>query len=203
MSTWSEFIAEALVTRNDSEEVRRLSEELESGARLVRVNLLWEDRRKPPRYDVVLASLERPERWHIQVPHSASFMRWLLESKARLASHEEEVLRILFLLQERFQSLEQEWGSTYFNSILVNHLRALGPPRTIALLAGHDEYPAPQSETRARAMSIFDGVLVEIAQDLKTLGYTDEQVAGLLDRALEQYVDERFHLRTRWALLER
>jgi hypothetical protein len=203
MSTWSEFISGALAEREDSEQVRRLRKELESGARLVRINLFWEDRRELPQYDVVLAPLGKPERVHIQVPHSANFMRWALESKARLASHEEEGLRTLFLLQEQLRTLEQEWGSTYFDSILVNHLRTLGPPRTVALLAGLDEYPAPESETRARALSAFDGALEQIARDLKTLGYIDEQVARLLDRALEQYVDDRFHLRTRWALLGR
>ncbi|WP_309895055.1 hypothetical protein [Archangium sp.] len=203
MSTWSEFITGALAEREEPEEVRRLREELESGALLVRISLLWEDRRNPPVYDVVLAPREVPARRHILVPHSASFMRWALEAKARLASPEEEALRTLYLLQERLRILEQEWGSTYFNSILVNHLRALGPPRTVALLAGHDEYPAPQSETRTLAFAAFDAVLMAIARDLKTLGYSDEQVAGLMDRAFEQYVDDKFHLRTRWTLLGR
>lgn len=201
MVTWNEFISKAVAEQDDSPAVQRLREELAAGARLVRVNLAWEDKQKPPGYVVTLELPQRRSPQHIPVQHSASFMRWCMETKARLATHEEELQRLLFLLDEPLRALERELGSSYYNSILVQHLRTLGPPRAVSMLSGYSEPFMGETLTRARAFTALEDVLADQARTLRMLGYKDAEVAALLDGALERYLDERFRLSLRRSLL--
>jgi hypothetical protein len=172
---------------------------------VTRVELRWdpENREEPPRYEIVLKRLFGPESLTLLVRHSESFMRWSLETRARLATQEQEVLRTLFLLQEGLGKMERELGTSSFDSILLQRLRTLGPPRTLALLSDYEKSPMPESAMRERAMSALNELLDRLARDLNTLGHTEDEIAGVLDGALERYVDERFRLRLRRSLLGR
>lgn len=202
MGTWDSFIAEVCTDPPEPEDVRELRELLAQGDELAHIFLEWEDRQKPPRYDVVLS---RPAlgayRVHRTVHHSDAFMRWSLETRAKLLDQQQEALRTLFLLQTQLRSLEEELGSSYFNSVLVEYIRIHGPPRTLTLLSGFEQFLAPESTRKAQALGALDEIVRTIAKTLKGLGYPHQQVGTVLDSALEQYCDERFGLRRRRSLL--
>ncbi|HEX8700319.1 MAG TPA: hypothetical protein VF815_15840 [Myxococcaceae bacterium] len=205
MATWDAFIAEVLAGEAEPEDMRVLRELLSQGGELNHVALKWEDRQQPPRYDVVLSHpyLDGYEGPHPHtVRHSDAFMRWSLETKTKLGNEQEEALRTLFLLQQQLLKLEEELGPSYFNSVLIEYLRIHGPPHTIALLSGFEQSPAPASARKTQALGSFDEVVTTIIKTLKGLGYTQQAVGSLLDKALEQYCDERFGLTKRRALLD-
>jgi len=109
---------------------------------------------------------------------------------------------MLFLLQTQLHPLEEDLGSSYFNSVLVEYLRVHGPPQTLTLLSGFEPLLSPESARKAQALGAFDEIIRTLARTLKGLGYSQQQIGTVLDSALEQYCDERFGLRRRRLLLD-
>jgi len=203
VDTWDEFITEALSDQAEPADMRQLHKALASGSELVRVGLDWKNRQEPPLYDVVLYRPQEPVREHFIIRHSESFMRWSRSAQAQLMNRDQEALRTLFLLQTQTRELEQELGSSYFDSVLVEYLRRLGPRRVLALLSGYDQPRAPDSARKDRALLALRELFSKLAQDLKSLGYAQSNVAEILDKALMLYTDERYGLSVRQSLLNR
>jgi hypothetical protein len=189
--TWHHFIHASLQGATDDPYVRLLRERLRSGSSVVRVH--FEDSGREPGYRVLL-SLHR-QLSEMRVPHSDSFTRWSLEAGVRMASLEEEAGRFTLLVKERFEPVEEELGRTYLDSILVEVLRRLGPPKVQARLANrHVDVPA-EGRAKLRAMGAVEAVIILLAKDLgSALKYDEQQVADILDSALERYLSMRLHL---------
>lgn len=194
MKDWQEFIHQSLKGAADDPHVRLLRERLRSGSSVVRVHL--EDSRRQPEYRVLL-SLHR-QLSEMRVPHSDSFTHWSLETGTRLATAEEEARRCALLLRERFEPVEQELGRDYFESLLREQLRSLGPPRALTRLDGgnlvhHPFTGVADGRARRKAQERIQSVLSSLARDLgSSLKYGEDEVAQLLDAALERYLAERY-----------
>jgi hypothetical protein len=201
VGTWDEFITEALIDQAEPADMAALRKALDSGSELVRVSLNWKSRQEPPRYEVVLYRSEKPNREHFTVQHSESFMRWSLDAHAQLMDRDQESLRTLFLLREQFRKLEDGLGTSYFDSVLVEYLRSLGPLRALTLLSGYDQPLAPASALKDDALISLRETLINLARGLKRLGYSQSDVAEILDKALALYTDERYGLSLRQSLL--
>jgi hypothetical protein len=203
VGTWDEFITAALLDPAEPADMTALRKALDSGAQLMHVSLDWPNRGEPPHYIVVLDRPPAPLLVNLQVRHSDSFMKWSLGAQARLLTPDQEALRTLYLLQESFQRLEQEWGISQFDSVLIEYLRSVGPRRVLALLSGYDQPLLPASALKDSALSLLQDVLSRRARDLKRLGYSAPEVAEILDKALAHYTDARYGLSLRQSLLSR
>jgi hypothetical protein len=188
---WQHFIHASLQGAADDPYVRLLRERLRTGSSVVRVH--FEGSGRAPEYRVLL-SLNR-QLSEMRVPHSDSFTRWSLEAGVRMASFEEEVSRFALRVKERFEPMEVERGRDFFNAVLVEELRKLGPPRVQVRLANLRVYGVGEGHAKLRALSAFDTALSSLAKELgSSLKYDEAQVADILDAALERYVSARFHL---------
>jgi hypothetical protein len=190
---WQEFVHQSLTGAADDPHVRLLRERLRSGSSVVRVHL--DDSGHQPEYRVLL-SLHR-QLSEMRVPHSDSFTRWSLETGTRLDTPEAEARRFALVLRERFDPLEQTLGRAYFDSIFIEQLRTLRPPRAQARLAGtgvvHPSHVLVDGATRRNTLERIESVLTSLARDLGfSLKYGEGETAELLDEALERYVSERY-----------
>lgn len=191
---WQEFVHQSLKGAADDPHVRLLRERLRSGSSVVRVHL--EDTGRQPEYRVLL-SLHR-QLSEMRVPHSDSFTHWSLETGTRLATTEEEARRCALLLRERFESVEQELGREDFESLLREELLSLGPPRALTRLDGGRRAPRPlpgvaDGRARRKSRERIQSVLSSLARDLgASFKYGEDEVAELLDAALERYLSERY-----------
>ncbi|HEY3357749.1 MAG TPA: hypothetical protein VGQ83_31140 [Polyangia bacterium] len=198
-SSWEAFVAGALEPEPDDPFVRLLRERIDAGYKIRRINLLGGGRESPEGPPEYLAILEyRQQLSEMRVPHSDSFTRWSLQRGARLESTQEEERRFALLLAEKLAPLEAEVGRGYFSSILVESLQRLGPPRTMGILANQHAYAAAAGQAKLRSLVGLEGVLTSLAQDLgRSLNYSPQQAAAILDGALAALADERFHIRDR------
>ncbi|HEX8823308.1 MAG TPA: hypothetical protein VF794_25505 [Archangium sp.] len=191
---WQEFVHQSLKGATDEPHVRLLRERVRSGSNVVRVHL--DDSGRQPEYRVLL-SLHR-QLSEMRVPHSDSFTRWSLETGTRLADPDEEARRFALLLRERFEPLEQELGREYFDSLLGEQLRGLGPPRARARLDGgrlvyHPYSGVADGRARRKDLERIESVLASLARELgSSLKYSEQEVAELLDAALEHSLSERY-----------
>jgi hypothetical protein len=191
---WQEFVHQSLKGAADDPHVRLLRERLRSGSSVVRVHL--DDSGRQPEYRVLLS--QHRQLSEMRVPHSDSFTRWSLETGTRLATSEEEARRFARVLRERLESLEQELGRDYFESVFREQLRSLGPPRALARLDGGRLVYQPYSgvmdgRARRKALERIESVLSSLARDLgSSLKYGEQEAAELLDAVLERYVSERY-----------
>lgn len=191
---WQEFVHQSLKGATDDPHVRVLRERLRSGSSVVRVHL--DDTGRQPEYRVLL-SLHR-QLSEMRVPHSDSFTRWSLETGTRLADAEEESRRFALLLRERFEPVEQELGREDFDSLVREELRSLGPPRALARLDGGGPVQPLHSDVadgraRRQARERIESVLSSLARDLgSSLKYREDEVAELLDTAIERYLSQRY-----------
>jgi hypothetical protein len=187
--TWHHFIHASLQGATDDPYVRLLREQLRTGSSVVRVH--FESSGREPEYRVLL-SLHR-QLSEMRVPHSDSFTRWSLEAGVRMASTEEEVNRFLLLVKEQFGPVEEELGRELFNTVLVEQLRKLGPPKVQAQLPDRNVYELSEGRARIRAARAVEAVLIALAKELgSALKYDEAQVADILEAALERYVSARF-----------
>jgi hypothetical protein len=187
--TWHHFIHASLQGATDDPYVRLLRERLRTGSSVVRVH--FENSGREPEYRVLL-SLHR-QLSEMRVPHSDSFTRWSLEAGVRMASIEEEVSRFALLVKEQFEPVEEELGRELFNTVLVEQLRKLGPPKVQAQLPDRNVYELSEGRARIRAARAVEAVLIALAKELgSALKYDEAQVADNLEAALERYVSARF-----------
>ena len=187
--TWHHFIHASLQGATDDPYVRLLRERLRTGSSVVRVH--FEKPGRGPEYRVLL-SLHR-QLSEMRVPHSDSFTRWSLEAGVRMASIEEESNRFVLLVKEQFEPVEEELGREFFNTVLVEQLRKLGPPKVQARLPDRHVYELSEGRARIRAARAVEAVLIVLAKELgSALKYDEEQVADILEAALERYVSARF-----------
>ncbi|MEO7592309.1 MAG: hypothetical protein ABI134_13925, partial [Byssovorax sp.] len=171
---------------------------LRSGYEVVRINLLATA--KGHSYTVLLAHLRQLST--MEVPHSPAFTRWSLASGLRMASREEEEQRWALLAGERFRPIANDFGDDYANLILLDRLRALGPPRTTRVLSREQLTRTAPGREQSRAIREVDGFLRSLTEDLGgPLRYSVEEVAEILDGALERLARDRFHtdLRELWS----
>jgi hypothetical protein len=188
--TWHHFIHASLQGAADDPYVRLLRERLRTGSSVVRVH--FESSGREPEYRVLL-SLHR-QLSEMRVPHSDSFTRWSLEEGVRMASLEEEVSRFALLVKEEFEPVEEELGRDSFNSVLMEELRKLGPPKVQAHLVKRHIMGVSEGRAKIRASSTVEAVLLVLVKDLgSSLRYDEAQVADILDAALARYVSARFH----------
>jgi hypothetical protein len=129
-SDWQAFVKRAIDGEPDDPFVSMLRRRLSSGSKVVRVQL--DTGPRVPEYRVLLERLR--ELSELRVPHSASFTRWSLDAGVRLANAGEEATRFALLAAEALQPIADEFSADYADAILIEQLRALGPPRTAALL---------------------------------------------------------------------
>jgi hypothetical protein len=187
--TWHHFIHASLQGATDDPYVRLLRERLRTGSSVVRVH--FENSGHEPEYRVLL-SLHR-QLSEMRVPHSDSFTRWSLEAGVRMASTEEEINRFVLLVKEQFEPVEEELGRELFNTVLVEQLRKLGPPKVQAQLPDRHVYELSEGRARIRAARAIEAVLILLAKELgSALKYDEAQVADILEAALERYVSARF-----------
>jgi hypothetical protein len=190
---WLEFVHQSLKGAADDPHVRLLRERLRSGSSVVRVQL--DDSGRQPEYRVML-SLHR-QLSEMRVPHSDSFTRWSLETGTRLADFEEETRRFALLLRERFAPLVQELGRDFFDSVLIEELRTLGPPRARTRLdRTRRAFPSPpgvvDGRARRKARERIESVLSSLARELgSALKYGEDEAAALLDAAIERYLSDQ------------
>jgi hypothetical protein len=186
--TWQSFLAEAIVGAPDDPFVRSLKRRLASGYTVDRVNLAPIP--NGVAYSLLLSYQQALSR--MEVPHSPSFTRWSLANGIKMASREEEERRWALLAAERFQPVAEQLGAEYATSILLERLRALGPPRTTAALAEERTKATEPGREQARAIRVVDDFIHALAQDLSgALGYSAEETAEILDGAMEQFAPQQ------------
>ena len=197
-AAWLKFVGRTINGEPDDPFVRLLRQRVESGHEVVRIHLVATA--KGPSYPVLLAHLRQLST--MEVPHSPAFTRWSLANGLRMASREEEEQRWALLAGERFRAISDDFGADYANLVLLDRLRALGPPRTIRALAREQVTRTAPGREQARAIREVDAFLQSLAGDLGgPLRYTAEEVAEILDGALERFGRDRFHidLRELWS----
>jgi hypothetical protein len=188
-AAWLQFVTRTIQGEPDDPFVRLLRQRVESGHEVVRVNVMPSP--KGPKYAVLLAHLRQLST--MEVPHSPGFTRWTLARGIRMASREEEEQRWALLASERFRPIADDFGADYADLIFLDRVFALGPPRTIRALHEQVTRAAPGREHK-RAIQEVDGFLRSLAEDLGgPLHYSAEEVAEILDGALEHFSRARFH----------
>ena len=189
-AAWLKFVGQTINGEPDDPFVRLLRQRVESGHEVVRINLVATA--KGPSYAVLLAHLRQLST--MEVPHSPAFTRWSLASGLRMTAREEEEQRWALLAAERFRTISDDFGADYASLILLDRLRALGPPRTIRALAREQVTRTALGRDQSRAIREVDAFLQSLAGDLGgPLSYTVDEVAEILDGALERFTRDRFH----------
>jgi hypothetical protein len=184
---WTSLIHDALVGAADDPYVRLLRERLRAGSEVVRIHL--ENSERGPEY-VLILSLHR-QLSEMRIPHSDAFTNWSLDAGARLTDEEQETHRFELLLDQRFFPLRNELGGDFFDSLLVHHVRALGPPRSLAAVQKLRLPPSTTQESRARLRAVqrMEDVLMELARALgRSLRYDEALTSRILDGALAQWM---------------
>jgi hypothetical protein len=191
---WHAFVQNAVQGERDDPYVRLLREKVAEGCSIVRANLVLKEG-EGPEYLLVLACNRRLS--ETRVPHSASFTRWSLETGLRMETPEEEARRFSILAEERLRSIEERVGRDYLSAILCEQVQSLAPPLSTAKLGRRPSYPPSDSMRWETTQGILD-ILRVLARDLATaLRYPPTEVAELLDRALADLLDRRFHVTDR------
>jgi len=128
----------------------------------------------------------------------------LIRLGARCDRESDEVMRFALMAQEIFGSIEGRVGDAYFNSVLLERLRAepfdKQPHLSAMLEKVIREYRADRSEFFVRCLEEIDSLIGGLSEDLtleERLGYDSETADRILDGALAQYVDERFNVTNR------
>jgi hypothetical protein len=131
----------------------------------------------------------------------------LVRLGGRCVEQSDEVMRFALMAQNGFLPIEGRVGDAYFNSVLLERMR-LEPfsrqPSLEAMLArvGRD-YKASPGEARDDCVRQIDNAISELSKDLVAadrLAYDNVLADTILDKALAQYVDERFSVTNRQML---
>ena len=194
---WEAFVHKAIAGEPDDPFTRMLRQRLASGHRIVRIDL--EPKAEASTYRVVLERLR--ELSEVRVPHSSHFTRWSLQAGIRMESIEAEGRRFALLVAERYQPIVDELGADYTNALLLDRVRSLAPPRTLVRITNERPNHLAPGREQLRAVKLLDTMLTSLAGDLGgSLHYSEEEVAEILDMALERFVRERFHKDSRGLL---
>jgi len=193
-SDWQIFVEAALQRPADDPHVRLLRERLSQGCSIVRVNVIQTARE--PEYLIVLSCNQQLT--ETRVPHSESFTRFCLDAGVRMETLAEEALRFAIVARDRLLPIEQRTGRDYLSAILCEQISSLGAPRSVEKLADRPCYPPADSPTRWETTQAFLDALRELARDLSgALRYEPAQAADILDQALADLINERFHITDR------
>jgi hypothetical protein len=194
-SDWESFIQHAAQGEQDDPHVRLLREKIAEGCTIVRANLVLRAGQSPE-YLIVLACNRRLS--DIRIPHSDSFTRWSLETGLRMATPDEEAERFSILAEERLSPVEDRVGRDYLSAILCEQVQTLAPPISMGKLGRRPSHPPTNDDMRWDITQRLLEILRLLARDLaNALRYTPTEVASLLDRALAELLDRRFHVTDR------
>lgn len=190
---WNSLIHHALAGAADDPYVRLLKERLRAGSEVVRIAL--EESGRTPEY-VLILSLQR-HLSEMRVPHSESFTNWSLEAGARLSDEEQETRRFALLVGERFAPLRSELGEDFFDAVLVQHVRELGPSRSAAAVrqVRLSPYVVHDGRARLRAIQRIEDLLMELARALgRSLRYDEASTGRILDGALALWLSRNLQV---------
>jgi hypothetical protein len=123
---------------------------------------------------------------------------WLLQERVKARDEANETLRFALRLKAAFRPIAIRFGDGYFNSVMVHQLRS-GPMGSIAPLAevlgAIQEYEAAGG-SKYDCEQLIDFEITVAARALLSL-YDRAVAERLLNRALAQYLDERFRVTER------
>ena len=113
-----------------------------------------------------------------------------------------EAQRLSLMLRDWLSKLEQRFGPGYFESVLIEALREpeFSQAKSLSSLINKVSVNRPYMEGRSYTdcRRAIDGVLKEAADALtRDLKYVRGDAEQILFGALEQYLDERFHVTER------
>jgi hypothetical protein len=125
----------------------------------------------------------------------------LVELCARASDLENEAERAGMMFGSRFSQLEAEYGSAWFDAVLVERVREIfdGEPQVEEKLKriGADQ-PSTESREYERCVRAIDGVIMGRAQALiGPLKYSQDDARRILDGGMAYFLDEKFMITSR------
>lgn len=128
----------------------------------------------------------------------------LVRLGARAISLANETERTGMVFGSRFSELEAEYGSGWFDAVLVQEVREIfaGEPLVEEKLRSINGYrPSMDTDRYPRAIRDIDAVVQGRAHALASmLRYTPEQARGILDGGMAYFLDEKFMISSRASL---
>lgn len=197
MNGWTDFVRAAIGPEPDDPFVRLLRDKIGSGSQVIRANAVRSPDDRPPDYLVVL--VRDGQISEMRIPHSPSFLRWSLESGTRLETPEEEALRFRFVLAERIEEVAAHLDQEQIITLLVRRVRSLAMPASCEMLQGDGQADhAARGQAPGWSEMALDERLAATARDLaRSLRYPEQETAGIIDRAMAEYLDRRLQISER------
>ena len=127
---------------------------------------------------------------------------WLIEKQVRAMSEANEAERFGFAFNERFEDVEGDFGSGFFNAVFFQYVSqselASQDPHLQEVMDAVHSYNPSQGESAERCRKDIHNVLVECADALRSRLKYDKPVAvRILASAIAYYLDERFNVSNR------
>ena len=136
-------------------------------------------------------------------PWSDELNRGLVELGVAARTPEDEARRYALALEVAFESIENDVGQGFFNGVLLEQLAggSFGARLAPTLEQIHSVRSSRDSRRFLECDDHIRNVIKAHARELtKKLGYGPAKAESILGDALEQYLDNRFHVRSRAAL---
>ncbi len=122
---------------------------------------------------------------------------WLLRNGTRAADPLNEGERFGYMMRQRFDMVEQQFGDGFFNSVLIHFLRSDEDLKdSCANFLAAVSAPQPSAgETAIECRERIEGILAacgaELVEDLK---YDEQAARRIFTDALNYFLDDRFNI---------
>lgn len=167
---------------------RLLKSHLSAGNRVQKVSFVPAEGKHPPRYRFLLARLGTLTT--VDVPAGElAVERLLSETRQKLASREDEVLRCEFRLHRTMDAVAQMLGRPHAREALLRVSRLMGAPLAAQAVAKAPPQMNESITTRLAMRQLRQEVDALLLDLFAERGYSLDEAGGILDEALARLIE--------------